>query len=171
MVVFHNPPYYLHYLHYLLSPAQAYMPRGQTKSLACQCDTSALLNLINFCDCFHSVDLKCVREVKTPRIPHWLKLCRNEGFVSWKMDALRVNPPHLCHWILVLAGDPVQKWTDALIWAQCQWRLDGTVFEKPEKDHAGPEPWRGCGGARDSAGEVWSPQLKCVAVLESKKNL
>lgn len=85
------------------------------------------------------------------------------------MDALRVNPPHPCHWILVLAGDPIQKWTDALIWAQCQWRLDGTVLEKPEKDHAGPEPWRGCGGATDSAGELCSPQLKCATSLESKK--
>lgn len=153
------------YIFVWLSPAQAYMPRGQTAvRVARQCDTAALLNLINFCDCFPSVDLKCVREVKTPRIPHWLKLCRNKCFVSWKMDALPVNPPHPCHWILVLAGDPVQKWTDALIWAQCQWRLDGTVLEKPEKDHTGPEPWRGCGGATDSAGELCSPQLECEKI-------
>lgn len=44
--------------------AKAYMPRGQTDvRVARQCDAAALLNLINFCDCFHSVDLKCVREV------------------------------------------------------------------------------------------------------------
>ncbi|KAG7523799.1 hypothetical protein JOB18_003394 [Solea senegalensis] len=44
--------------------AKAYMPRGQGKVKgADQCDASALLNLINFCDCFHSVDTKYVREV------------------------------------------------------------------------------------------------------------
>ncbi|XP_073347335.1 uncharacterized protein CXorf38 homolog [Pagrus major] len=44
--------------------AKAYMPRGQGKKTAAdKCDASALLNLINFCDRFKSVDLKCVREV------------------------------------------------------------------------------------------------------------
>ncbi|KAM3604354.1 uncharacterized protein V6R79_009914 [Siganus canaliculatus] len=44
--------------------AKAYMPRGQGKKTgADQCDASALLNLINYCDCFQSLDLKCVREV------------------------------------------------------------------------------------------------------------
>ncbi|KAK5859681.1 hypothetical protein PBY51_021215 [Eleginops maclovinus] len=44
--------------------AKAYMPRGQGKVKgADQCDASALLNLINYCDCFQSVDSKCVREV------------------------------------------------------------------------------------------------------------
>ncbi|XP_075954705.1 uncharacterized protein CXorf38 homolog isoform X2 [Anarhichas minor] len=43
---------------------QAFMPRGQGKvKVAEQCDASALLNLINHCDCFHFVDPKCVREV------------------------------------------------------------------------------------------------------------
>lgn len=40
------------------------MPRGQGEVKgADQCDASALLNLINYCDYFQSVDLKCVREV------------------------------------------------------------------------------------------------------------
>ncbi|KAK2895644.1 uncharacterized protein CXorf38 isoform X1 [Channa argus] len=44
--------------------AKAYMPRGQGKVKgANQCDASALLNLINYCDCFLSVDGKLVREV------------------------------------------------------------------------------------------------------------
>ncbi|XP_042354175.1 uncharacterized protein CXorf38-like isoform X2 [Plectropomus leopardus] len=44
--------------------AKAYMPRGQGKvRSADQCDASALLNLINYCDCFRSVDPKFVREV------------------------------------------------------------------------------------------------------------
>ncbi|KAK2822017.1 hypothetical protein Q5P01_022082 [Channa striata] len=44
--------------------AKAYMPRGQGKVKgAHQCDASALLNLINYCDCFLSVDGKLVREV------------------------------------------------------------------------------------------------------------
>ncbi|XP_058482957.1 uncharacterized protein CXorf38-like isoform X2 [Solea solea] len=44
--------------------AKAYMPRGQGKvKRADQCDASALLNLINFCDCFQSVETKYVREV------------------------------------------------------------------------------------------------------------
>lgn len=45
---------------------QAYMPRGQARvNAAHQCDPSALLNLINFCDCFASVDVHAshVREV------------------------------------------------------------------------------------------------------------
>lgn len=55
-----------------LSRRQAYMPRGQADmKAAAQCDASALLNLINFCDCFHSVDLKCVREVNTHPVPNW----------------------------------------------------------------------------------------------------
>ncbi|XP_070775431.1 uncharacterized protein CXorf38 homolog [Enoplosus armatus] len=44
--------------------AKAYMPRGQGKVKgADQCDASALLNLINYCGCFKSVDTKFVREV------------------------------------------------------------------------------------------------------------
>ncbi|XP_010788034.1 uncharacterized protein CXorf38 [Notothenia coriiceps] len=44
--------------------AKAYMPRGQGKVKGTdQCDPSALLNLINYCDCFLSVDPKVVREV------------------------------------------------------------------------------------------------------------
>ncbi|AWP04515.1 DUF4559 domain containing protein [Scophthalmus maximus] len=44
--------------------AKAYMPRGQGKVKgADQCDASALLNLINCCDRFQSVDPKLVREV------------------------------------------------------------------------------------------------------------
>ncbi|XP_069581518.1 uncharacterized protein CXorf38 homolog [Brachyistius frenatus] len=44
--------------------AKAYMPRGLAKAKAAnQCDASALLNLINYCECFQSVDLKPVREV------------------------------------------------------------------------------------------------------------
>ncbi|KAM9349666.1 uncharacterized protein CXorf38 homolog isoform 1-T1 [Symphorus nematophorus] len=44
--------------------AKAYMPRGQGKKTgADQCDASALLNLINYCDYFQSVDLKRVREL------------------------------------------------------------------------------------------------------------
>ncbi|XP_036941229.1 uncharacterized protein CXorf38 homolog [Acanthopagrus latus] len=50
--------------------AKAYMPRGQGKKTAAEkCDASALLNLINYCKRFQSVDLKCVREVIR---------CRNE---------------------------------------------------------------------------------------------
>lgn len=100
-----------------LCPAQAYMPRGQAdKKTAGQCDAAALLNLINFCDWFHLVDLDCVREVKTPRIPHRLMLGRKKCFIctGWKMDAPLENPPHPGHWVLVLTGDPVQKRTDAL---------------------------------------------------------
>ncbi|XP_045906797.1 uncharacterized protein CXorf38 homolog [Micropterus dolomieu] len=44
--------------------AKAYMPRGQGKVKgADQCDASALLNLINYCGGFQSVDTKFVREV------------------------------------------------------------------------------------------------------------
>ncbi|XP_072220161.1 uncharacterized protein CXorf38 homolog [Leuresthes tenuis] len=44
--------------------AKAYMPRGQAKVRgADQCDASALLNLINYCTCFSSVDPKLVRQV------------------------------------------------------------------------------------------------------------
>lgn len=90
-----------------LVPAQAYMPRGQTEKAAHQCDAAALLNLVNFCDCFHSVDLKCVREVKLPT------MC-----AGWKVEALPVNQPP--PWVIVLAGDPLQKRADALTGAQRQ---------------------------------------------------
>lgn len=149
------------------------MPRGQAVKAAHQCDAAALLNLINFCDCFHSVDLKCVREVKIPRIPHWLELCSNKCFVctGWKMDALPVIQPH--PWIVVLAGDPVQEWTHALAGAQCQWRLDASVWEQSEKDCAGLEPSRGCGGATDRGGELCSAQLvwklKKISILTTSE--
>lgn len=41
------------------------MPRGysEVKTVE-QCDASALLNLINSCDCFLSFDVEYVREVK-----------------------------------------------------------------------------------------------------------
>lgn len=48
---------------------QAYMPRGQWKMKgADQCDASALLNLINYCDYFRSVDPKVVREVNCQKV-------------------------------------------------------------------------------------------------------
>uniref|UniRef100_A0A1A8BT80 Chromosome X open reading frame 38 n=1 Tax=Nothobranchius kadleci TaxID=1051664 RepID=A0A1A8BT80_NOTKA len=44
--------------------AKAYMPRGQAKvRRADQCDAAALLNLINYCRCFWSVDPKLVRQL------------------------------------------------------------------------------------------------------------
>ncbi|XP_034411810.1 uncharacterized protein CXorf38-like [Cyclopterus lumpus] len=44
--------------------AKAFMPRGQGKVKGAEhCDASALLNLINHCDCFQFVDPKFVREV------------------------------------------------------------------------------------------------------------
>ncbi|XP_078143913.1 uncharacterized protein CXorf38 isoform X2 [Centroberyx gerrardi] len=44
--------------------AKAYMPRGQVKVKgADKCDASALLNLINYCDHFRSIDTKLVREM------------------------------------------------------------------------------------------------------------
>ncbi|KAM4727728.1 uncharacterized protein CXorf38 homolog [Anableps anableps] len=50
--------------------AKAYMPRGQANvKRADECDASALLNLINYCNCFCSVDPKLVRQVIQ---------CRNE---------------------------------------------------------------------------------------------
>lgn len=45
---------------------QAFMPRGQAKVKgADKCDAPALLNLINYCTYFSSVDPKLVREVLT----------------------------------------------------------------------------------------------------------
>ncbi|XP_075876793.1 uncharacterized protein CXorf38-like [Nelusetta ayraudi] len=69
--------------------AKAYMPRGQSDvSFACQCDTPALLNLINFCDCFHSVDLKCVSELIRFRnkLMHSLELSVSDDWMEqyWK---------------------------------------------------------------------------------------
>ncbi|KAF7653661.1 hypothetical protein LDENG_00079970 [Lucifuga dentata] len=71
--------------------AKAFMPRGQLKvSGAAQCDASALLNLINYCDCFCIVDLKFVRE---------LIRCRNELMHSCE---LRVNDAWMKHFQVTL---------------------------------------------------------------------
>nr|XP_057923353.1 uncharacterized protein CXorf38 homolog [Doryrhamphus excisus] len=51
--------------------AKAYMPRGQVHVTAETCDPSALLNLINYCDWFASVN------VKTTYVRELIK-CRNE---------------------------------------------------------------------------------------------
>lgn len=50
------------------------MPRGysEVKTVE-QCDASALLNLINSCDCFLSVDVDYVREVN---IYIYIYICR-----------------------------------------------------------------------------------------------
>ncbi|XP_029380943.1 uncharacterized protein CXorf38 homolog [Echeneis naucrates] len=57
--------------------AKAYMPRGQGKvKRTHQFDASALLNLINYCDCFQSVDPVLVKEVIR---------CRNELMHSCEM--------------------------------------------------------------------------------------
>uniref|UniRef100_A0A674MUZ4 Uncharacterized protein n=1 Tax=Takifugu rubripes TaxID=31033 RepID=A0A674MUZ4_TAKRU len=57
--------------------AKAYMPRGysEVKTVE-QCDASALLNLINSCDCFLSVDVDYVREV----VHHRNKLMHSAEF-------------------------------------------------------------------------------------------
>ncbi|KAK0130605.1 hypothetical protein N1851_035154 [Merluccius polli] len=58
--------------------AKAYMPRGLSMVRASdQCDASALLNLLNFCDWFHSVDPSVVRAVIR---------CRNEVMHSCQMN-------------------------------------------------------------------------------------
>ncbi|KAM6948355.1 uncharacterized protein CXorf38-like [Aplochiton taeniatus] len=57
--------------------AKAYMPRGQTGLKGPeQCDASALLNLLNYCDRFRSIDQGVVREVIR---------CRNELMHSCEM--------------------------------------------------------------------------------------
>uniref|UniRef100_UPI0037E8D6DF uncharacterized protein CXorf38 homolog n=1 Tax=Semicossyphus pulcher TaxID=241346 RepID=UPI0037E8D6DF len=71
--------------------AKAYMPRGQGKVKgADQCDASALLNLINFCDCF-SVDHKLVREVIRHRneLMHSCELGVKDDWMRHYQSALR----------------------------------------------------------------------------------
>ncbi|XP_041805547.1 uncharacterized protein CXorf38-like [Chelmon rostratus] len=71
--------------------AKAYMPRGQGKKTADQCDASALLNLINYCDCFRSVDLKCVREVIRCRneLMHSCEFCVKDDWLRHYQTTLR----------------------------------------------------------------------------------
>uniref|UniRef100_A0A3B5LHY9 Uncharacterized protein n=1 Tax=Xiphophorus couchianus TaxID=32473 RepID=A0A3B5LHY9_9TELE len=82
--------------------AKAYMPRGQTKvSRADEFDASALLNLINYCDCFSSVDPKLVRQVIQ---------CRNELMHSCefrvKDDWMRRYRTALRHFVQQLSFVP-----------------------------------------------------------------
>ncbi|XP_060900089.1 uncharacterized protein CXorf38 homolog [Labrus mixtus] len=72
--------------------AKAYMPRGQGKVKgADQCDASALLNLINYCDHFQSVDHKCVREVIRHRneLMHSCELGVKDEWMRHYQTALR----------------------------------------------------------------------------------
>lgn len=59
------------------------MPRGysEVKTVE-QCDASALLNLINSCDCFLSVDVEYVREVN---------ICMCAGFQSARFTGASVD--------------------------------------------------------------------------------
>uniref|UniRef100_A0A3B5B570 Uncharacterized protein n=1 Tax=Stegastes partitus TaxID=144197 RepID=A0A3B5B570_9TELE len=70
----------------------AYMPRGMAKKNPDQFDPSALLNLINYCQWFSSVDPKLVREVNTHLVTTEIKIsfichvhiytvCRETGFI------------------------------------------------------------------------------------------
>lgn len=82
--------------------AKAYMPRGQAKAKgADECDAAALLNLINYCKCFHSVDPKLVRQVIQ---------CRNELMHSCefrvKDDWMRHYRSTLKHFVQQLSGVP-----------------------------------------------------------------
>lgn len=80
------------------------MPRGQTDVKAAdQCDASALLNLINYCDHFQSVDLKCVKEVK--------RAC---CFVKSEPSRdVKADVSSMCS--CVVPGDPLQERADALL--------------------------------------------------------
>lgn len=88
------------------------MPRGQGDVKAAdQCDASALLNLINYCDCFRSVDLKCVREVNI----HIVDLLLNvyEVFCILNLTRWRgLKPRHLC----------LSEWSTG-VWHHC-WICD-----------------------------------------------
>ncbi|XP_019112776.1 uncharacterized protein CXorf38 [Larimichthys crocea] len=72
--------------------AKAYMPRGQGEVKgADQCDASALLNLINYCDYFQSVDLKCVREVIRFRneLMHSCEFCVKDEWMKHYQTTLK----------------------------------------------------------------------------------
>ncbi|XP_055359772.1 uncharacterized protein CXorf38-like isoform X2 [Betta splendens] len=68
--------------------AKAYMPRGQGKKGANQCDASALLNLINYCDCFRSVDPKLVIRYRN-ELMHSCDLCVKDEWMRRYQTALK----------------------------------------------------------------------------------
>lgn len=67
------------------------MPRGysEVKTVE-QCDASALLNLINSCDCFLSFDVEYVREVKK------ISLCIYIYCIFLNICRVSIGPIHRC---------------------------------------------------------------------------
>ncbi|XP_076601664.1 uncharacterized protein CXorf38 [Chaetodon auriga] len=93
--------------------AKAYMPRGQGKKTgADQCDASALLNLINYCDCFGSVDLKCVREVIRYRneLMHSCEFCVKDEWLRCYKTTLKKLVRQFTHVPqMVAAGQQIEE--------------------------------------------------------------
>ncbi|XP_074545029.1 uncharacterized protein CXorf38 [Halichoeres trimaculatus] len=120
--------------------AKAYMPRGQGKvKSADQCDASALLNLINFCDCFGSVDHKFVREVIHHRneLMHSCELGVKDDWMRHYEAALRNlllqfrNVPQMA-----AAGRQIEEMltVDLSIWVSGLDRVDSSDLNGIESD-------------------------------------
>ncbi|MEQ2260583.1 hypothetical protein XENORESO_020780 [Xenotaenia resolanae] len=114
--------------------AKAYMPRGQAKVKGGdQCDASALLNLINYCKCFCSVDPKLVRQVIQ---------CRNELMHSCefrvKDDWMRHYRTALKHFVQQLSSVPHMAAVGKQIEQMLTVELSICVFGVDRLDSAGP---------------------------------
>ncbi|XP_007571761.1 uncharacterized protein CXorf38 [Poecilia latipinna] len=114
--------------------AKAYMPRGQAKvKRADEFDASALLNLINYCDCFSSVDPKLVRQVIQ---------CRNELMHSCefrvKDDWMRHYRTALRHFVQQLSFVPHMLTVGKQIEDMLTVDLSIRVFGVDQLDSAGP---------------------------------
>ncbi|CAL8313932.1 unnamed protein product [Gadus morhua 'NCC'] len=102
--------------------AKAYMPKGAYKKSALhQCDASALLNLLNFCNWFR-VDPQLVREVICCRneLMHSGEMCMDDGWMERYRGALLRLLRHLHHQVVPL-DEAVQQIEEIFTvdWSTC----------------------------------------------------
>ncbi|KAJ4944186.1 hypothetical protein JOQ06_012731 [Pogonophryne albipinna] len=134
------------------------MPRGQGKVKgADQCDASALLKLINYCDCFWSEDLKVVREVIRYRneLMHSCELRVKDEWMTHFQNALKklMRPISNGHQMAAFG-----KQIEEMLSADLSIRVTGLDFTDSTVMH---------GLERDSVSQ-WEPSADLISQWEAE---
>ncbi|XP_028283523.1 uncharacterized protein CXorf38 homolog [Parambassis ranga] len=135
--------------------AKAYMPRGQARGKgADQCDASALLNLINYCKYFSSVNSQTVREVIRFRneLMHSCDFCVTDEWIRRYHTTLKHFVNHVPE--MARAGPQIDEMLT----------IDLTVYVSGVDlmDSAGPSDGLDTDSVRDTGAEVvsqWEAEL------------
>ncbi|KAM6920046.1 uncharacterized protein CXorf38 homolog isoform 3-T3 [Lycodopsis pacificus] len=150
--------------------AKAFMPRGQGKVKGAeQCDASALLNLINHCDCFHFVDPKCVREMLSLDLS--ISVSGLDRMDSAALDGLERDS--VCQ--MKTSAGLISQWEAELLQERLQELLhaaDDDAKTQVRRTDTDTEQLRRLGGflqANRDLGERFSAELQAINALEDRE--